>query len=442
MNKELVYIDIVKIHPHPKNPRKDLGDLTELAESIKVNGVMQNLTVILWNSADERTEQKEEYRVVIGHRRLAAAKLAGLDKVPCTISDMTEKQQVATMLLENMQRNDLTLLEQAQGMQMMIDFGDTVSSISQATGLSKSTVLRRVKLLELDQDKLAETMERHVTLADYAELDKIESIELKNKVLESIGTDNFRYELKRALDSEKAEKNKAELLPILDSFAVKIKNTAELSASGIYVQYMRYINLSSLSSPFEKPEDAGEKKYYYTLNYGAVELYRERDEVEAAPSISKEQQELRERRSKLNEISERMFELRFEFVKSYSPAQAKKHSSIIMELASRVLFINDSYGPEAELFKLLDIEENEEKLIFSMLSEKAPPEKLLLVLAYLHADGGMGDTYHDWSCEYTENTGLDMLYDTLTKLGYQMSDEEKAMRDGTHELYVKEEDDK
>ena len=97
------YIDNLRIElltPHPDNPRKDLGDLTELAASIKENGVLQNLTVV---------PHEDGYRVIIGHRRLEAAKLAGLTEVPCVIVDMSPKEQVQTMLLENMQRADLTV---------------------------------------------------------------------------------------------------------------------------------------------------------------------------------------------------------------------------------------------------------------------------------------------------------------------------------------------
>ena len=106
-----------QLKPHPKNPRKDVGDVTELAESIKANGIFQPLTVLSGDCIDG-------YTVVIGHRRLAAAKLAGLKKVPCNVAEMTEQEQISTMLLENMQRNDLTVYEQAQGFQMMLDMGD------------------------------------------------------------------------------------------------------------------------------------------------------------------------------------------------------------------------------------------------------------------------------------------------------------------------------
>lgn len=201
-------IEISRIRPHYNNPRKELGDLTELAESIKKTGILQNLTVVPWFSstgvgAEDPTIQEEMgYIAVIGHRRLAAAKLAGLKEVPCVISDMSYSEQIATMLLENMQRNDLTLYEQAEGFQMMLDLGESVGDISEKTGLSTTTVRRRVKLLDLDKEKFRQSVERGATLNDYIELEKIEDVDLKNSVLEAIGTANFKWKLQSAIDKE------------------------------------------------------------------------------------------------------------------------------------------------------------------------------------------------------------------------------------------------
>ena len=125
---EMVFIPVERLVPHPDNPRKDLGDLTELAASIKENGVFQNLTVV--------PEVEDRFTVIIGHRRLAAAKLAGLTELPCVVVEMTPKEQVQTMLLENMQRSDLTVYEQAQGFQMMLDLGATVEEIAEKSGFS------------------------------------------------------------------------------------------------------------------------------------------------------------------------------------------------------------------------------------------------------------------------------------------------------------------
>lgn len=107
---EIKYIPVKKLWQHPDNPRKDLGDVSELAESIKVNGVLQNLTVVPLIGEITKKWDGESYRVIIGHRRLAAAKLAGLEELPCVVVEMSEREQLSTMLTENMQRSDLAAI--------------------------------------------------------------------------------------------------------------------------------------------------------------------------------------------------------------------------------------------------------------------------------------------------------------------------------------------
>ncbi|MEE1560602.1 MAG: ParB N-terminal domain-containing protein [Coprococcus comes] len=90
------------IHQHPDNPRKDLGDLSELSESIKKKGIMQNLTVIPGYWDENRAHHDEGYTLIIGHRRFAAGKMAGVTMYPCRIvEDMSYKDQVGTMLEEH-----------------------------------------------------------------------------------------------------------------------------------------------------------------------------------------------------------------------------------------------------------------------------------------------------------------------------------------------------
>ena len=195
-----IMIPIEQLKPHPDNPRKDVGDITELAESIRANGVFQNLTVIPVIPDDDT------YMVVIGHRRLAAAKAAGLTELPCMVVEMDAKEQISTMLLENMQRNDLTIWEQAQGFQMMLDLGETESDIAEKTGFSKTTVRHRLKLLELDPEEFRKSQERQPSMADYIELEKISDEKLRNQVLKDIGTNNFKWKLESALREEKQKK--------------------------------------------------------------------------------------------------------------------------------------------------------------------------------------------------------------------------------------------
>ena len=213
MMSEITRIPVGQLEHHPDNPRKDLGDLTELAESIRVNGVLQNLTVV-------PDLERQKYLVVIGNRRLEAAKLAGQVELPCVISDMDHKQQVATMLQENMQRADLTVYEQAQGFQMMMDLGFNEDQIAERTGFSKTTGPRRLKMAEMDQKLLkkaceAKDTERQITLADFEKLAQVDSIKERNALLKDIGSSGFGWSVTRTIQRQKANAVKKQARKLL-----------------------------------------------------------------------------------------------------------------------------------------------------------------------------------------------------------------------------------
>ena len=173
----IVNISTDRLWPHPENPRKDLGDLTELAESVRKNGIMQNLTIVPLELADPdaaRQREGKNYTVLIGHRRLAAAKLAGIKELPCRIEEgMDKREQVSTMLEENMHRSDLTVYEQAQGFQMMMDLGETEASIAEKTGFSKRTIRRRLNIARLDQEELQRLTNVPILGEISADIDKL-----------------------------------------------------------------------------------------------------------------------------------------------------------------------------------------------------------------------------------------------------------------------------
>ena len=203
---------------HPDNPRKDLGDLTELAESIRANGILQNLTIVASEDENEGDGTYKRFWVVIGNRRFEAAQIAGLTEVPCVISEMDRKTQVATMLQENMQRADLTVYEQAEGFQMMMDLGFKPKEIGEKTGFSEKTVKDRLKLTKLNKKNFSAAVGRGATLLDLIEVTKLDSKTDQNKVLEYAGTDNFRKEMMDALAAQEFKKNKQRLEPVVKEF--------------------------------------------------------------------------------------------------------------------------------------------------------------------------------------------------------------------------------
>lgn len=469
----LVYIDIDKIRNHPDNPRKDLGDLTELAESIKVNGILQNLTVVpeepgycqsctlyipgagkCRDGHDKgarppcgKWEGKGTFLSVIGNRRLAAAKLAGLTSAPCIVSGMDRQEQIRTMLMENIQRADLTVYEQAKGFQMMIDLGDTIENVAGKTGFSESTIRRRTKLLELDPKKFKESEERGATLFDYMELDKIQNAKRKNKVLESIGTDNFKSELKKAVDEEAAEERKARWIAALSAFATQVDSDSGYT----YAKYYSTYNEPNV----ERPDDADTVDYFFVVEkYGSIRLLKESTATNA-PQKSAEEVE-RERRKKelqgqLAEITNRAYELRKEFASSVSTTCAKKHLAEILAFdlwvqIDKCCNVDDDDIMEAlgiQLHEAENDEDEDEELTYDMVlaATTSAPEKALWRIAYANMDDDKNEGYfNSWRLEHCENDCLDRLYALLVKMGYKMSDEEKATQDGTHELFKKEQE--
>ncbi|HOY34608.1 MAG TPA: ParB/RepB/Spo0J family partition protein [Piscinibacter sp.] len=124
--------------------RMDEGSLYELAESIKAQGVMQPILV--------RPVSAGRYEIIAGERRMRAAKLAGLDEVPVLVKDVPDEAAAAMSLIENIQREDLNPLEEAQGLKRLTDeFGLTHEQAAQAVGRSRSAASNLLRLLNLSE---------------------------------------------------------------------------------------------------------------------------------------------------------------------------------------------------------------------------------------------------------------------------------------------------
>ena len=126
--------------------RMDEGALYELAESIKVQGIMQ--PILVRKLGDGANAGK--YEIIAGERRFRAARLAGLDSVPVLVRDVPNEAAAAMALIENIQREDLNPLEEAQGLQRLIkEFGLTHELAAQAVGRSRSAASNLLRLLNL-----------------------------------------------------------------------------------------------------------------------------------------------------------------------------------------------------------------------------------------------------------------------------------------------------
>lgn len=456
---KLMMLPLSLLYPHPDNPRKDLGDLTELAESIKANGVLQNLTVIKGHYDKNGEMLDGGYTVIIGHRRTAAAKLAGIDSVPCALAVMDKNEQISTMLTENMQRTDLTVYEQAKAFQQLsLDLGMSVEAIAKKSGFSETTVRRRTKLAELDEKSFKKACERGATLFDFAELDKLEDPAAKQKCLDVIGTSNFKNVLADALAEQKFRKRVAEIKVELGEFATEITEEEKKELGLDYTNYIREFNRWNFDSGKVKPDDAEAAKYYFFVDEKNITLFRETDEKQQAENEEREarRRAYEELEEQFDDIADRHLSLRMDFVKDLSNAACKKvYQSIAARLVQNMADMNKTYYAQTKLdvdvFNYVmdtDVKTNgradNDYSVLPEVTEAAgeTPEKMLFCACYASLEKNNNRYFRSvWknggsAIEHSGDAKLDAVYDLLRLAGYEMSDEEIAMRDGTHELFA------
>ena len=470
--KMTAYLPISSLHHHPKNPRRNIGDITELTESIKKNGIMQNLTVIpgfYRETNGEFFNTDQEYTVIIGHRRLEAAKAAGLHEVPCRIyKNIPESEQITTMLEENMQRNDLTPMEQADSFQLCLDLGETVETIAEKTGFSKSTVYHRINLGKLDR-AVVEAVEDddsfQITMKDYIELEKIKDIETRNKVLkEARNSNDLRFKAEQAAKGEQREAMENDARKILEKRGLKKGENAD-QWNGKYERlYYHNILEDEMTNAFVIPEEIDEQikeGAVYVINWGSVYILNpktkddedEEDEADESPSEWElERQERDKRNEEYRVIRERLVDKTHDFVMDIVTGKLEDiEKAEIIPYSEQMLNLIMEYDEQAnyltweDLVKLTDGKdrydfETEEEFFERVEELKELPlhHKLLIAMA-----GTMNSwkAIH-WDGSYNEKIGKLLLqgYCILERWDFELEFEERLLLNGCHELYKDEEE--
>lgn len=189
-SNEIKLINTSLIDPHPDNPRKQIGDVTDLAASIKANGLLSPLSVV---------PNGERYRVIAGHRRLAACKQAGTGAVPCFVLDLDPLQQLEAMVTENCQREQLTVLEEADAIQGMLDLGATTASVAHRLGRSADYVRDRAKAASIKTEVRATRDDfGQISIGQLVAIARYDGRpDLQKKLAQAAGTSNFDYTLSR-----------------------------------------------------------------------------------------------------------------------------------------------------------------------------------------------------------------------------------------------------
>lgn len=458
--KILMPLPVKDIYPHPDNPRKDIGDITELTSSIKKNGIMQNLTVIEGHHIAKEGWSNEGYTLLIGHRRFAAAKAAGLTEVPCKIvRDCDHKEQIAIMLEENMQRNDLTIYEQAQSFQLMLDLGETPQTLAQKTGFSESTIYHRVNLAKLDQTVLKEKEQDdsfQLTLKDMYELEKIKDIEKRNEILSSAtNSENLRWKCINAAKEEKINENFSKLKKIFEDTGIENETSINPLWSGKFEKVMKISLEGDLPvlpalDPLEVTWFQGYGNTIYLLKEKPDEEEEDNSESDNRESPAAEPKEIVKSDEQvldemLTEVANEMVDFALNIRNIIPKSMLSKPELVAM--CWKVMLDNGINDLDIKELTLLesdkeryyditpeDVEAYKGRLLVMPVAEqmiKAIASNYCLDIDTVNCDG----TYDDEPGEI-----IMRVYMLFEKLGFTPSKEEYIkVLNGTHELYKKEE---
>lgn len=180
MNKKIISISVGRIFPNTYQPRKYFNEqaLLELAESIKQYGVIQPITVRAIG---------ENYELVAGERRWRASRLAGLEYVPCNVIEITDTQSAEVALLENLQREDLNFMEEAEAYYNLInEHNFTQEEIAKRMGKKQSTIANKLRLLRLGTKIRKLCLENNLTERHARALLALPDEELQFKIINKI----------------------------------------------------------------------------------------------------------------------------------------------------------------------------------------------------------------------------------------------------------------
>ena len=435
---QMVPVDL--IDPHPHNPRRDLGNLTELAASIREQGIQQNLLLVPSVAGRFLTAEEEErygltkagglskaYTAVIGHRRLAAAKRAGLTEVPAIVNPrLSEAEQVYLMLLENVQRMDLSPVEEAEGYQELLDLGVKVRAIAKATGRAEKTVTARLRLMSLPDDARQKVHLHEATLEDAGKLQALEDRpDLYAKVAARLGTENFTWSLRQALDARKRDMERAPLLARLAELGVRpiTEDERKRPYDALFgVQTVAELDAAVL------PDDLTEVRYTTPEYDERVFLRRLTVRDETAEAAARAQREsVNAEHERIQAEAAALFALRDEWVRAYCARKriaAKDQLAIVAAVAPVVLaggIKPSSFEADEWLRPGTKTDYPDLRVRVARVAEVLPgAEPAALLLAALHIAAG-----EPWTNAW-DRVEPTTLYRLLEQLGYPVSDAERA----------------
>jgi len=241
---EVLEIPLEMIHPNPYQPRKNFPSesLEELAQSIKTYGVIQPIIV--------RSMDKGRYELIAGERRLRAAQIAGLKKIPAIVKHTQDEDSAVMALIENLQREDLNFLDEAKGYyQLISEYDLTQEELAEKVGKSQSTIANKLRILKLPESVKGIISREKLTERHARCLLKLPTEELQIRAVHTIVQKKLNVKeseklVEKILDEEKKCQSPARRIKKfykdIRLFENPIKELiSNMKESGINVNYMK-----------------------------------------------------------------------------------------------------------------------------------------------------------------------------------------------------------
>ena len=180
-------VPIEKIVPNQMQPRRDMGDLAELSDSIRENGIIEPVIV---------RPKDGNFEIIAGERRFRAAKEAGLNEIPCIEHDIPDNEALEMSIIENIQRKDLNVFEQAYSICSLVDiYGYTHEEIAKKIGKSRVTVTELIRVTDLPEEIREKCLQLGIDSKTFLlELTKVGEMEKMEAILSQYGKKPFSRE--------------------------------------------------------------------------------------------------------------------------------------------------------------------------------------------------------------------------------------------------------
>ena len=195
--RKILNLPIDKLAPNPRQPRKVFSqeELEGLSQSIAENGLLQPVVV--------RRAAGGSYEIIAGERRWRACQLAGMKHLPCILQECSDTQSAVLAILENLQRQDLQVFEEAEGIRsLMVDWHVTQEEAARRLGKSQSAIANKLRLLRLSQEERDLVVANHLTERHCRALIRIQDENARKKILSRVIERSLNVQQTEALVEE------------------------------------------------------------------------------------------------------------------------------------------------------------------------------------------------------------------------------------------------